>query len=161
MGDRASLVTPLSPDTHQLTRTLHMKTFCLIALLALAFIGCGGAGGADNAPAADEAKTPAEVTVAVKTQETPALEKAVTAYKAEVKDLGTQVEDLKAQVAKKVEEAMGSGLDGLLGKEGASADLKAEAEKLKLQLADLEAHWKDLQAKLNIYVQELASRVGG
>ena len=132
----------------------------LSVLIASLVLACGGSSGG-GAPAADETKTPAQVEEQAQAMEPAALEQTVSAYESKIEELGKEVDGLKAKLADKLDEVAGE-LGGLLGGDGAASDkIKQEAEALQEQLSQLEGRWKDLVAKLNIYIKELESRTQG
>lgn len=127
------------------------RTTLTLLIGAALLVGCSKA-----APEQDTGKTPAQVAEQAKQADQADLEKAVAAYQEAIKNSQDEVDALQKQI----KEAASSAIGDVLGQpeEGGQAG-KVDVEGLKQQVADLTDRLQDLKAKLDVYAQELASRV--
>jgi chromosome segregation ATPase len=118
-----------------------------------------GATGVTNATVkADADKSVEQLQEEVKTAEKPALETAVDGYKSTLASLDGQKDDLKKQIEDLTAQAKEKLGDMLGGDAAGGEDLQKQIDALQGQMDDLVKEIKSLKAKLDVYVQELASR---
>jgi hypothetical protein len=126
------------------------------ALIALCVLlpACGGSAGS-SAPGrgADASKTKSTIRAEVKAAEHPVLAQAVTAYNALIASKQAELEALEAQI----EEHSWRTPDAAQG-EGQIDSVAAEVERWKGSAGLLRTELKELRSRLEIYVQELATR---
>ena len=127
------------------------------SLLLGVLVGCSSGPGPD----ADKNKTAAELKQEVAELETATIQTTVDAYETSLSALTEERQVIEKSVGDFASKVAEKGLGALTGDKDAADELSGDADALKEQLDELGDELTNLESKLKIYVDELASRADG